>query len=589
MAFAPDYAAAGASTSTTRTATATSASSSTSAASADRADAGLRAARAAHAGRRVQPQRRPAAVRPRRPALHRHRRRRRRRRPARRARQRAEPRHAARQDPADRPARARRRAPTRSRRQPVRRPRRRARRDLRLRPAQPVALLVRPPHRRPRRSATSARTTVEEIDFVRRGKGAGRELRLARRSRAAAATRRRARARRVAAGDRSRRHADGYCSITGGVVVRDPRAVRAAAAATSSATSASGGSARPRLRGRRARATSATSSCRSQSLSSFGEDARGRVYVVVARRAGLPARAAVSGSDVDAASARRNPGPLTLDRHEHLGRRARPGLGGRSRAGARRRTWTRSRRRSPRAAARAGSRSPRPRRPRRGRRGAARAARRRAGRRRARRRCADGDAFGPLRGGRTSPATPTTTWCSSRAASPSPATPCSARAACSCAGRLGEYLDGLRRLRGARTSSGCAPATAPPVEDPAAKLDEYLAHRLERERRLLEALERGRAHARTSCSTPRGPTRPPALRAAAALTLRAHLGKLRDEGRLPDGLSALAGRGLGEPPLGDRGGRASGVMPCALGASKIVRAACRRSARTRSSRAVAAS
>ena len=69
---------------------------------------GLRAARAADGRLRVQPQRRPAAVRAGRPALRRHRRRRRRRRPARRARERAEPRLAARQDPADRPARRRR-------------------------------------------------------------------------------------------------------------------------------------------------------------------------------------------------------------------------------------------------------------------------------------------------------------------------------------------------------------------------------------------------------------------------------------------------------------------------------------------------
>ena len=84
-------------------------------ASADRADAGSRAAGPPDGRPRVQPQRRAAAVRPGRPALHRHRRRRRRRRPARRARQRAEPRLAARQDPADRPAARRRARRTRSR------------------------------------------------------------------------------------------------------------------------------------------------------------------------------------------------------------------------------------------------------------------------------------------------------------------------------------------------------------------------------------------------------------------------------------------------------------------------------------------
>ncbi len=93
-----------------------------------------------------QPQRRPAPDRPRRLPVHRDGRRRRRRRSRR---ERPEPGLAARQDPADRPRPARRRW----RRvldpagQPVRRGRRR-RRDLELRRAQPVALLLRPPHRR---------------------------------------------------------------------------------------------------------------------------------------------------------------------------------------------------------------------------------------------------------------------------------------------------------------------------------------------------------------------------------------------------------------------------------------------------------
>ena len=58
-------------------------------------------------------------------------------------------------------------------------------------------------------------------------------------------------------------------------------------------------------------------------------------------------------------------------------------------------------------------------------------------------------------------------------------------------GRLREYLDGLRRLRALDAGASSAPATATPVTDPAAKLDEYLAHRAERERKLLAALEAG--------------------------------------------------------------------------------------------------
>src|SRR5205823_1628453 len=98
---------------------------------------------------RGQPQRRAGPLRARPAALHRLRRRRRGGRPARAAGQRPEPRHAARQDLAHRPA-AERRAPIpRAGVEPVRRPAGRPARDLRLRPAQPMAVLVRPPDRRP--------------------------------------------------------------------------------------------------------------------------------------------------------------------------------------------------------------------------------------------------------------------------------------------------------------------------------------------------------------------------------------------------------------------------------------------------------
>src|SRR4029078_9712037 len=57
-------------------------------------------------------------------------------------------------------------------------------------------------------------------------------------------------------------------------------------------------------------------------------------------------------------------------------------------------------------------------------------------------------------------------------------------------GRLREYLDGLRRLRALPLEVIC-PGHGEPVTDPAAKLDEYLDHRAERERKLLAALEAG--------------------------------------------------------------------------------------------------
>ena len=60
-------------------------------------------------------------------------------------------------------------------------------------------------------------------------------------------------------------------------------------------------------------------------------------------------------------------------------------------------------------------------------------------------------------------------------------------------GSLSAYLDSLRRLRSLDLEALC-PGHGPVVWDPAAKLDEYIAHRLDRERRLLEALGRGPSH-----------------------------------------------------------------------------------------------
>src|SRR5262249_11686615 len=106
-------------------------------------------------------------------------------------------------------------------------------------------------------------------------------------------------------------------------------------------------------------------------------------------------------------------------------------------------------------------------------------------------------------------------------------------------GALIGYLDGLRRLR-ARGFSLLLPGHGPVVEDPQAKLDEYLAHRLDRERRLVAALDDGlrsadqlldRAWAGAAAE----------LRPGAAVTLAAHLDKLAEEGRLPDGVERPSG------------------------------------------------
>ena len=101
-------------------------------------------------------------------------------------------------------------------------------------------------------------------------------------------------------------------------------------------------------------------------------------------------------------------------------------------------------------------------------------------------------------------------------------------------GSLGAYLDGLRRLR-ALAPPRLFPGHGPVVEDPAAKLDEYIAHRLERERRIVEALAAG-ARTEDELLAAAWDEIPEGLRLPAAWTLAAHLEKLREEGRLPAGL-----------------------------------------------------
>jgi glyoxylase-like metal-dependent hydrolase (beta-lactamase superfamily II) len=98
-------------------------------------------------------------------------------------------------------------------------------------------------------------------------------------------------------------------------------------------------------------------------------------------------------------------------------------------------------------------------------------------------------------------------------------------------GGLGEYLDGLRRLR-ALGLERIHPGHGPEVEEPDAKLDEYVAHRLERERRIVAALGDG-VRGEDALVDAAWDDVPEPLRPAARWTLRAHLDKLRAEGRLP--------------------------------------------------------
>jgi glyoxylase-like metal-dependent hydrolase (beta-lactamase superfamily II) len=105
-------------------------------------------------------------------------------------------------------------------------------------------------------------------------------------------------------------------------------------------------------------------------------------------------------------------------------------------------------------------------------------------------------------------------------------------------GALAGYLAALRRLRAMELDVLC-PGHGPPVADPAAKLDAYVAHRLDRERRLVAALDDGLRGVDELLDRVWDDA-PAQLRPAAAVTLAAHLDKLADEGRLPEGVERPA-------------------------------------------------
>jgi glyoxylase-like metal-dependent hydrolase (beta-lactamase superfamily II) len=101
-------------------------------------------------------------------------------------------------------------------------------------------------------------------------------------------------------------------------------------------------------------------------------------------------------------------------------------------------------------------------------------------------------------------------------------------------GALAGYLAALERLR-AMDLQVLYPGHGPVVEDPRAKIGEYVSHRLDRERRVVAALEAGRRSVEELLDDVWDDA-PAVLRPAAAVTLAAHLDKLEEEGRLPDGV-----------------------------------------------------
>lgn len=97
-------------------------------------------------------------------------------------------------------------------------------------------------------------------------------------------------------------------------------------------------------------------------------------------------------------------------------------------------------------------------------------------------------------------------------------------------GSMRDYINSLRRLR-AKKPKRIFPAHGPTRDDAVALIDEYITHRLERERQVVEAVAAG---AKTKEEIRRHIYKDldERLHRAAEIQIEAHLIKLREEGRL---------------------------------------------------------
>jgi glyoxylase-like metal-dependent hydrolase (beta-lactamase superfamily II) len=102
-------------------------------------------------------------------------------------------------------------------------------------------------------------------------------------------------------------------------------------------------------------------------------------------------------------------------------------------------------------------------------------------------------------------------------------------------GDMAVYLESCRRLRALKRLSRILPAHGDVIDEPYAKLDEYLAHRAQRERQIVATLGRGPQRVKDIVAELYTET-PDELQDMAARQVHAHLLKLRGEGRV-DGRS----------------------------------------------------
>jgi glyoxylase-like metal-dependent hydrolase (beta-lactamase superfamily II) len=102
-------------------------------------------------------------------------------------------------------------------------------------------------------------------------------------------------------------------------------------------------------------------------------------------------------------------------------------------------------------------------------------------------------------------------------------------------GAMSGYLAALERLRLREDFDVLCPGHGPPVWEAKAKLEEYIAHRLDRENRLLAALGEGRRTVAELLDAVWSEV-PEALRPLATVTLAAHLDRLEERHALPAGV-----------------------------------------------------
>ncbi len=102
-------------------------------------------------------------------------------------------------------------------------------------------------------------------------------------------------------------------------------------------------------------------------------------------------------------------------------------------------------------------------------------------------------------------------------------------------GAMSGYLAALERLRLRDDFDVLCPGHGPPVWEAHAKLDEYIAHRLDRENRLIAALGEDRRTVPELLDAVWSEV-PEALRPLATVTLAAHLDRLEEQHALPAGV-----------------------------------------------------